>query len=234
MQSTYDVSRMPIRLWADDDRPREKLIKKGKSSLSDAELLAILLGSGSRDESVVELAKRILLSAGNNLNKLGKLGLNDLCQFKGMGPVKAITLMAALEMGRRRKESDTPERKTILNSRDAFEYIEPVMTDLPHEEFWIIFTNRTNGIVGKKQVSAGGIVGTVADVRLVFKYALDAFATGIIVCHNHPSGSLKPSDTDIRLTRQMADAGRVMEISLLDHLIVADRKYFSFKDEGML
>jgi DNA repair protein RadC len=223
-----------IKSWAEDDRPREKLMNKGHSALSDAELLAILLGSGSRNESAVDLAKRILAKAENNLSQLGKMTLADLKAFKGVGEAKAITIMAAMELGRRRKQADRLEREKISGSKDVFEIMEPQLADLPHEEFWIILLNRSNKIIRKECISRGGITGTVADLRLIFKPAIESLATGIIVCHNHPSGNLKPSDADVSLTRKIRDAGALLDIHLLDHLIIVEKAYYSFADEGRL
>lgn len=221
-----------IKSWAEDDRPREKLLLKGQSALSDAELLAILIGSGSRNETAVDLAKRILAKAENNLSQLGKMTLSDLKAFKGMGEAKAITVMAALELGRRRKQADRLERDKVSSSKDVFEIMEPKLADLPHEEFWIILLNRSNKIIRKECISRGGITGTVADLRLIFKPAIESLATGIIVCHNHPSGNVKPSDADISLTRKIRGAGALLDIQLLDHLIIAEKTYYSFADNG--
>ncbi len=234
MNNSLYKKTVSIKLWAEDDRPREKLINKGHSALSDAELLAILLGSGSRNESAVDLAKRILAKADNNLSQLGKMTLADLKAFKGMGEAKAITVMAAMELGRRRKQADRLEREKISGSKDVFEIMESQLADLSHEEFWIILLNRSNKIIRKECVSRGGITGTVADLRLIFKPAIEALATGIIVCHNHPSGNLTPSDTDVSLTRKIRDAGTLLDIHLLDHLIIVEKAYYSFADEGRL
>ncbi|RLD79177.1 MAG: hypothetical protein DRJ07_12110 [Bacteroidetes bacterium] len=225
--------KLSIKDWAIEDRPREKLIAKGLQSLSDAELIAILIGSGNREETAVELSKRILKSASNNLNTLGKLNLNDLQKFKGIGDAKAITIVAALELGRRRKLSEIVERKTIRSSKDIFEFFHPILADLPHEEFWVVFLNQSNKIIDKYRVSQGGISGTVIDVRLIMKAAIEKLASGIILCHNHPSGNLKPSGSDIKITKKMRDAGEIMEIKVLDHIIVTDESYFSFADEGI-
>ena len=194
--------KLSIKDWAIEDRPREKLIAKGLQSLSDAELIAILIGSGNREETAVELSKRILKSAGNNLNTLGKLNLNDLQKFKGIGDAKAITIVAALELGRRRKLSEIVERKIIRSSKDIFEFFHPILADLPHEEFWVVFLNQSNKIIDKYRVSQGGIAGTVIDVRLIMKAAIEKLASGIILCHNHPSGNLKPSGSDIKITKK--------------------------------
>ncbi|RLD78716.1 MAG: hypothetical protein DRJ10_09895 [Bacteroidetes bacterium] len=227
------TQKLSIKDWALEDRPREKLIAKGLQSLSDAELIAILIGSGNREETAVELSKQILKSVDNNLNTLGKLSLNDLQKFKGIGEAKAITIVAALELGRRRKLSEIVERKTIRSSKDIFEFFHPILADLPHEEFWVVFLNQSNKIIDKYRVSQGGISGTVIDVRLIMKAAIEKLASGIILCHNHPSGNLKPSGSDIKITKKMRDAGEIMEIKVLDHIIVTDESYFSFADEGI-
>ena len=227
------TEKLSIKDWAIEDRPREKLIAKGLQSLSDAELIAILIGSGNREETAVELSKRILKSAGNNLNTLGKLNLNDLQKFKGIGDAKAITIVAALELGRRRKLSEIIEKKIVRSSKDIFEFFHPILADLPHEEFWVVFLNQSNKIIDKYRVSQGGIAGTVIDVRLIMKAAIEKLASGIILCHNHPSGNLKPSKSDIDITKKLRDAGEIMEIKVLDHIIVTDESYFSFADEGI-
>lgn len=223
-----------IKTWAEDDRPREKLQLKGKASLSNAELIAILIGSGSRNESAVDLAKRILSFADDNLNALGRLGLKELTAFKGIGEAKAISIITALELGKRRSLSEALKRKKISSSKNAFEILHPVMMDLPHEEFWIIFLTNSNHVLSFKCISKGGLTGTMADVRMIFKEALNLKATGLILAHNHPSGSLKPSNPDKTLTRKLTEAGRIMDIPILDHLIITDSHYFSFADEGML
>lgn len=225
--------KLSIKDWAVEDRPREKLIAKGLQSLSDAELIAILIGSGNREETAVELSKQILKSADNNLNTLGKLNLNDLQKFKGIGEAKAISIVAALELGRRRKLSEIIEKKVIRSSKDIFEYFHPTLADLPHEEFWVVFLNQSNKIISKYKVSQGGIAGTVIDVRLIMKAAIEKLASGIILCHNHPSGNLNPSKSDIDITKKLRNAGEIMEIKVLDHIIVTDKSHFSFADEGI-
>jgi len=227
------LQKLNIKDWAIEDRPREKLIAKGLQSLSDAELIAILISSGNRKETAVELSKRILISAENNLNKLGKLNLNDLQKFNGIGEAKAITIVAALELGRRRKLSEIVEKKIIRSSKDIFEFFHPILADIPHEEFWIVFLNRSNKIIDKLKISQGGLSGTVIDVRLIMKSAIEKLASSIILCHNHPSGNSKPSGNDIKITKKMRDAGEIMEIKVLDHIIVTDESYFSFTDEGI-
>lgn len=223
----------PITNWSEDDKPREKLMLKGKSSLSDAELVAILIGSGSRNESAVGLSKRILASVDNNLNALGKLSITQLMTFKGIGEAKAISIISALELGRRRRVEDAIELIKITSSKMIFEIMQPIIGELPHEEFWIVYLNNSNKIISKSQLSKGGITGTLVDIRLVFKTALEMGATGLILCHNHPSGTLIPSDADKQITRKLKLAGESLEIKVLDHLIVTESNYFSFVDEGI-
>ena len=223
-----------IKSWAEEDRPREKLLAKGRQVLTEAELIAILIGSGSRDETAVELSKRILGSVQNNLNELGKLSVHELMKFKGIGEAKAIGIIAALELGRRRKESETIKREKIITSKDVFETMKSSFIDLPHEEFWILLLNRANGVIKKDIISRGGVVGTVVDTKIIFKIAVEHYANSIIICHNHPSGNLKPSDADIKITKNIKEAGRIMEIPLADHLIFGDNGYYSFADEGIL
>jgi len=223
-----------ITAWAEEDRPREKMLLKGKNALSDAELLAILIGSGTVGQSAVELAQRILASVENNLHDLGKRSIAELRRFKGIGEAKAITIAAALELGRRRQMSDLRERPRVGESRDAFNVVAPLLTDLHHEEFWLLLLNKANEVFARERLSTGGSAGTVVDVKLLFKTALDARAAAAIAIHNHPSGSLKPSQADIELTRRLRQAGTLLDLPLLDHLIVSERGYFSFADEGML
>ena len=223
----------PITNWSEDDKPREKLMLKGKSVLSDAELIAILIGSGSRSESAVDLSKRILASVDNNLHALGKLSLSQLMNFKGVGEAKAISIIAALELGRRRRTQDAVELKKVTSSKIIFEIMQPIIGELPHEEFWIIYLNNSNKIISKSQLSKGGITGTLVDIRIVFKTALEMGATGLILCHNHPSGTLVPSDADKQITAKLKLAGDSLEIKVLDHLIVTEKSYFSFVDEGI-
>lgn len=223
-----------IKNWNEDDRPREKLLLKGRMALSDAELIAILIRSGSRNESAVTLSKKILKAANNNLNELGKFSINDLEQFKGIGEAKAISIIAAMELGRRRRLSEVVERKQISSSRSVFEYFQPIIGELPHEEFWILYLNNSNRIIKSDQLSKGGITGTLVDVRLVFKEALQVGAVSIILAHNHPSGTLKPSQSDIQLTKKLKLAGDSLDIKVLDHLIVTEKAYFSFADENLL
>ena len=223
----------PITNWSEDDKPREKLMLKGKSVLSDAELIAILIGSGSRNESAVDLSKRILASVDNNLNALGKLSITQLMTFKGIGEAKAISIIAALELGRRRRSEDALELKKVTSSKVIFEIMQPIIGELPHEEFWIIYLNNSNKIISNSQLSKGGITGTLVDVRIVFKTALEMGATALILCHNHPSGTLVPSDADKQITRKLKLAGESLEIKVLYHLIITEASYFSFADEGI-
>ncbi len=227
---------LSLKEWADEDKPREKLLLKGKQALTDAELLAILLRSGSRNESVVELSKKLLLKVGNDLNELGKLSVKDILSFgfKGIGETKAVTLVASLELGRRRQSAEIKERTKISSSKDTFELMSPCLSDLIHEEFWIILLNRANKVMSKEQLSTGGITGTVVDARRVFNLAIQSNAVSIILCHNHPSGNTSPSVQDISLTKKLKEAGTLLEIAVLDHLIIADKRYYSFADEGML
>ena len=223
-----------IKNWADDDRPREKLVQKGSFVLSDAELIAILIGSGSRDESAVELSKRILASVDNNLNELGKLSVNQLMRFKGIGEAKAVSIAAALEVGRRRRLEDTSKIVKIQSSHDVFELLYPLIGELPHEEFWIVYLNNSNKVIHKSQLSKGGITGTLVDVRLVLKQALELGAVGIILAHNHPSGAMTPSLADKQITDKLKLASEALDIKILDHLILAQQDYFSFADKGIL
>lgn len=225
---------LTIKNWNEDDRPREKLIIKGKIALSDAELVAILIGSGSRDESAVQLSQRILASINNNLKELGRLTLKDLIKFKGIGDAKAISIITALELGRRRALEAALEKPKITNSRSVFDVMQPIIGELEHEEFWIIYLNNANKIQLKTQLSKGGITGTLVDTRLVFKRAIELSSTGIILCHNHPSGTLKPSSSDINITKKIQQGGEVLDVKVLDHLIVTEKDFFSFADENML
>ncbi|RKR10846.1 DNA repair protein RadC [Flavobacterium sp. 90] len=223
----------PISDWSEDDRPREKLMLKGIDALSDAELIAILIGSGSRNESAVDLSKRILASV-DSLNSLAKLSLSQLMNFKGIGEAKAITIVAALELGRRRRVEETVELVRITSSKLVFEIMQPIIGELPHEEFWVLFLNNSNKIISKSQLSKGGITGTVVDVRLLFKLALETGATGLILCHNHPSGNLIPSEADKQITNKIKIAGESLDVKVLDHLIITETNYYSFVDEGIL
>ncbi len=226
---------LPIKSWAEEDRPREKLLLKGKHALSNAELLAILIGSGSRNLSAVELCRKILNEAAqDDLNDLGKLSVKDLQKFKGIGAAKAITIVAALELGRRRQGAEIKEKILIAGSAEVFKIFSPMLIDLPHEEFWVLLMNRANKIISKEKISTGGVSGTVVDPKLIFRRALEMSASGIILCHNHPSGNPKPSQADIDLTKKLKRGGEELEISVLDHIIIAENKFFSFADEGMM
>ncbi len=227
-------NRLGIKFWAEEDRPREKLMGKGRHVLTEAELIAILIGSGSRDETAVELSKRILASVGNNLNDLGKLNINELIKFKGIGEAKAISVMAAMELGRRRKESEIVKRYKITVSKDVYDIMHPILVDLPHEEFWLLILNRANLVIKKELISRGGVSGTVVDTKIIFKVAVENYACSIIICHNHPSGNLKPSEADVRITKNIKEAGKLMDIPLLDHLIITENEFYSFADEGMI
>lgn len=230
----FPGSSSPISAWAEDDRPREKMMLRGPGALSDAELLAILLGSGSRDESAVDLARRILNHSENNLNTLGRETLHSLMDFKGVGEAKAVTLKAALEIGKRRAASDVSQQLTITGSGDAFKNLHPKIGDLNHEEFWVLLLNRANRVITTQQISKGGTAGTVADPKIIFQLALMKSASSIILAHNHPSGNAKPSQVDINLTKKLVEAGKQLDIAVLDHLIVCDAGYYSFADEGMI
>lgn len=223
----------PITNWSEDDRPREKLMLKGKNALSDAELIAILIGSGNRNESAVDLSKRILASIDTNLNALGKLSMAQLMTFKGIGEAKAISIIAAMELGRRRRAEEVVELNKITSSKIVFEIMQPIIGELPHEEFWILYLNNSNKVLSKMQQSKGGITGTMVDVRLVFKTALELGATAIILCHNHPSGTLVPSDADKQITKKLKLAGDSLDVKVLDHLIVTETNYYSFVDDGI-
>jgi len=234
MKFDQNQDHLRIPLWAEDDRPREKLLLKGRSSLSDAELLAVLLGTGTKALSAVDLAKQILQQAEQNLNNLARLSVKDLTKIKGIGEAKAISIISALELGRRRKESAAPGRPRITNSIDVVEMMKQDLLDLNHEEFWIVILNRANYVLRKNKISSGGISGTVADPKLIFKSALDHGGSSIVLVHNHPSGNLQPSQADITLTKTLKEAGKFLEIPVLDHIIVSDNSYFSFADEGMM
>ncbi|GFZ92058.1 DNA repair protein RadC [Aquaticitalea lipolytica] len=223
-----------IKNWSQDDQPREKLLYKGKATLSDAELVAILIGSGSREESAVELCKRILASVDNNLSALGKLSIKQLMEFKGIGEAKAVTIVAALELGRRRRGEEALEQKKITSSTSVFELMQPIIGELPHEEFWIIYMNNSNKVIQKNQLSKGGITGTLVDVRLALKTAIEVGAVGLILAHNHPSGTLKPSQADKQITQKLKIAGESLDIKVLDHLIITEKAYFSFADENLI
>lgn len=226
--------KLNIKSWAEEDRPREKLLLKGKNALSDAELIAILIGSGNKTETAVELSKKILASVNNDLNQLAKLNLADLMKFNGIGEAKAISIAAALELGRRRKESTEEKKIKIGSSKNAYEAINDVLSDLPHEEFWVLYLNRKNEIIKRENISKGGVTGTVADGKIIFKNAVNLLASSVILCHNHPSGNLSPSQADIQLTKKMKEIGVIMDTPVIDHIIVGNNNYFSFADENLL
>ena len=223
-----------IKAWAEADRPREKLALKGKSTLSDAELVAILIGSGNKNETAVELSKKILASINNDLNQLGKLTIAYLIKFNGIGEAKAISIIAALELGKRRKTADVDKRPKVNSSKDAYNSISPLLSDLQHEEFWVIYLNRNNEILKQENISKGGVSGTIADSKIIFKSAIESLASAMILCHNHPSGNLKPSNADIQLTKKLQEAGIMLDIPVLDHLIIGEKDYFSFSDEHLM
>ncbi len=223
-----------IKEWAEDDRPREKLMAKTPKALTNAELLAILIGSGTKNESAVDLAKKILASLDNQLARLARLSLKELVQFKGIGHAKAINIIAALELGRRRRLSEALDQKKIISSKDAFEILAPILNDRNYEEFWCVTLNRSNYVIKTIPISEGSIAGTVADPKKIFKLALEDNASSIIIAHNHPSGSLKPSNSDLKLTEKCKEAGKFLELPVIDHIIIGNDKYFSFADEGLI
>jgi DNA repair protein RadC len=227
-------NRIPLSEWDNSDKPREKMMASGKNSLSNAELLAILMGSGNTEETAVDLAKRILNDNQNNLVELSKKSISDLMKYKGIGEAKAISIISALEIGQRRRQADAVERKQVKSSSDVFEYLSVYLSDLNHEEFWVVLLNRANLIITQKSISEGGSTATVVDVKKIVKFAIDNYATGIILAHNHPSGNTKPSEQDAKLTEKIKKALEIFEITLLDHLIVCATTYYSFADEGML
>ena len=229
-----DTKKIPISGWDEMDKPREKLMAKGKDALSDAELIAILLGSGNREKSAVELAREILNTTQGNLNNLAHLSITDLMRFKGIGEAKAISIVAALELGRRRRASEVIKQKKISSSKDAFEFMQPVLDNKPFEEFWVILLSRSNKIISREMISTGSLTGSLADPRKIYKLALEKLAASLILAHNHPSGSLIPSQSDKAITSKLRDAGKLMDISVLDHIIIGDGEYFSFADEGLL
>jgi len=220
--------------WAVEERPREKVMANGVQYLSDTELLAILIGSGTRHITAVELARQILKGAGNSLHLLGRQGIGELVRIKGVGPAKAISILAALELGRRRAGMQHTEKTPVKSSETVYKLFHPLMGDLEHEEFWLLMLNRANRVLGRYKVSQGGLSGTVIDTRIILKKALDNLASSIIVCHNHPSGNKQPSDADLKITEKLKKAAEILEIKLLDHVIIADKSYFSFADEGLI
>jgi DNA repair protein RadC len=226
--------KMGIKMWAEADRPREKLMLNGRRHLTDAELIAILIGSGNRTETAVDLSKRMLAGYNYDLDAFGKATVTELSKFKGIGEAKAITIVAALELGRRRKESAVQEVIKVGSSHDAFQHLHADFTDLNHEEFWMLLLNRANHIKSKHLISKGGQSGTVADPKIIFKTALEHQAAYIILAHNHPSGNLKPSNEDLKLTKKLVEAGKLLDLLVVDHLIITDRSYYSFCDEGLI
>lgn len=225
---------LTIKAWAEEDRPREKLILKGKATLSDAELIAILIGSGTKELTAVELARHILSETGNSLNQLAKLSLTDLQRFKGIGEAKAISIISALELGRRRKHQEPEKREKLNSSALIYEYLKPYMLDLNHEQFWVLFMNRANQVIRVEQISTGGVSGTYVDAKILFKRAIELLACNVVLAHNHPSGNVQPSIQDKRLTSRLCTVGKALDIPVMDHLIFADHDYFSFSDNQML
>lgn len=223
-----------LKNWAVEDRPREKVIANGIQYISDAELLAILMGSGTHNTTAVELARKILGRVNNNLHELGRQSISDLQKIKGIGPAKAISVIAAMELGRRRTGIHHPEKVSIKSSETVFKLFHPLLGDLEHEEFWLLMLNRANRVIGRFKVSQGGLSGTVIDTRIILKKTLDNLASAIIICHNHPSGNKQPSDADVKITEKLKKAAEMLEIKLLDHIIIADKSYFSFADEGLI
>ncbi|HNF48272.1 MAG TPA: DNA repair protein RadC [Chitinophagales bacterium] len=230
----YSQEKFSIKQWAEDDRPREKLVLKGKHTLTDAELLAIILGSGSVELSALDLAKRVLSSVNHDLYYLGKLTLTDLKSFKGIGEAKAVSILAALELGKRRKLAEKSESSKIISSNDVFDVMKQDIGDLKHEEFWILCLRQNNTLIAKHKISMGGVSRTIVDPKLVFNIALRDLASSIVICHNHPSGNLKPSEVDIQLTKNIHTNARLLEIALLDHVIVTENGYYSFRDNNQL
>ena len=228
------TERLTITQWAEEDRPREKMMMHGASALSNAELLAILIGSGNAEESAVELMRKVLNDYHNNLNELGKASIDDLCRYKGIGSAKAISILAASELGKRRKEEAVKERVTILSSKDVYDCFYPLMCDLPTEEFWVLMLNQASKIIDKVKISAGGLSATAVDVRCILREALVKRTSAIVLCHNHPSGNIRPSKEDDLLTRHVAQASECMDIRLVDHIILTDGAFYSYADEGRI
>jgi len=224
---------LSIKHWSEDDKPREKLLNQGKQLMTDSELLAILIGSGSIGESAIALCQKILKKYDNNLSKLARASVKELINFKGIGEAKAITIVAALELSNRRKY-DNAEIEFIKTSEDAHKILAPLMEDLLYEEFWVVFLNNANKIISKRKMSVGGVNATIVDVRIIFKEALEAQASKIVLAHNHPSGRNQPSLDDLNLTKKLIEAGKILDISILDHIIISENKYYSFSDNGKL
>lgn len=229
----YD-NKLVIKSWAEEDRPREKMLLNGRRHLTDAELVAVLINSGSREESAVDLSKRILADCQNNLDTLGQMSVKDLCRFKGIGEAKAISIVAALELGRRRKDTPAKELLKITTSAQAYQLLRPQLEDLNSEEFWVILLNRGNYFIAKHLISRGGQAGTVVDPKIIFKIAMDHSAAYIILAHNHPSGNPRPSAQDIALTKNLVQAGKMLDLNVYDHIIVTNKSYYSFNDEGLI
>lgn len=225
---------IPIRLWAEDERPREKLMNKGRRALSNAELIAILLGSGTREMSALEISKRILDDTQGRLKELSRLSVSDLTRRKGIGPARAVALIAALEIGNRTGMEESLDRKKVSSSQDAYDFFRPLLRDSAYEEFWIMLLNRGNKVLRNICISQGGLSGTVADPKKIFKMALEQYAASVILCHNHPSGNITPSESDIRLTQKLKRAGSFLDLPVIDHIIIGENNYFSFADEGLL
>lgn len=223
-----------IKSWSEEDRPREKLLLKGREVLSDAELIAILIRSGNREKSAVQLSRDILRDAGDNLHELARWDIDNLLKYKGIGEAKAISIVAALELGRRKLNTEPVKNPQITCSTDAYKLIYPLLADLNHEEFWVLYLNKNNKVISKKKISSGGVSATVVDNRIILKSAINQLATGLILVHNHPSGNLKPSDADKRVTEGLNNACAMFDISLLDHLIISQEGYYSFNDEGLM
>jgi DNA repair protein RadC len=229
-----ESNNLNIKSWAEDDRPREKLLKNGRSALSDAELLGILIGSGIRNMTAVDLAKLILQSVNNDLNKLARLTVKDLSKFKGIGEAKAINIVAALELGRRRKETETIKAPKLIASKTIYEYMKPFLLDLPHEEFWVLILSQASELIKAEKISSGGITGTIADPRIIFKLTLENLGTHLILCHNHPSGNLKPSQADMNITKKLVEGGRLLDITVVEHIIFGNDGYYSLADHGLM
>ncbi len=223
-----------LKYWADDDKPREKMLNKGVNNLSDAELIAILINSGNKQQTAVELSREILLNNKSNLNELAKLSINDLLKYKGIGEAKAISIIAALELGRRRNLAENLKIEKITQSKQVFDLMYPLLNDILHEQFWVLFLNNSNKILRKEKIAQGGITSTTVDLRIIFKAAVDYQAVSIILCHNHPSGNINPSLSDKKLTNRIIDAGKILSIKILDHIIISNNKFYSFADEGII
>jgi len=226
--------KITLKEWSNDDKPREKLLEKGISTLSDAELIAILIGSGNKDETAVELSRRILLDKSSNLNKLGQMSIEELIKYKGIGEAKAISIVAALELGKRRSVSEIINKNTISSASDIFEIMNVLIGDSNVEKFWAIYLNNANKILKKEEISSGTITQTIVDISIIFKNAILSSATGIILCHNHPSGKLTPSKQDITLTENIKNAAKFLNFKILDHIIISSENFYSFADEGIL